>query len=324
MRVHTLIASTVLALFSLAADSDAASQRSFVGGNYVVEVAGANGGYVSQVSAGGMSATVVVDRAGAPGVYPKKHLAGSQFDDITFTVAAPEAPMSNWIKAAVNSAQPQKRDGAIIATDANFKEMSRVTWKDGTLTDITFPELDASAAKKRWEIQVTVTPSVVAYAAGAGAPVPVGVASKAKVAMMSSNFRMGIPGLDLKRVFRVEELSVRYRVVTSTSNVGDGRLPYEKTPGAVDVSNLAFELPEADAPQIYAWYQAFVKSGGADKEKKTATIELLSPKLDAVMGTITLGGVGISKVTLTGASASDAVRRVRAEAFVESVQVDFR
>jgi hypothetical protein len=66
-----------------------------------------------------------------------------------------------------------------------------------------------------------------------------------------------------------------------------------------------------------------VKSGGADKEKKTATIELLAPDLRNVIGKLTLNGVGIIKVGNAAVSTSkDEPRKVRAEAFIESVQID--
>jgi hypothetical protein len=320
MRFSILAMScAALGLFAITSDSRAALKQSYVAGHYMVEVGGQSGGFVSQAAGGGVSSTMTVERGGAPGVYPKKRVGPPQYDDVVFTIGAPDRPVTDWIKAAVNSAQMSKRDGAIIAADQSFKEMSRVSWKGGYLSEVTFPELDASQNKKRWEIELTVTPDSTTTSIGAGAVVASGPAAKAK-ASLTSNFRMTIAGLNLQRVMRIGELSVRFRAVSNQK--GDAR-EFEKTPGTVDVSNLVFELPEADGPQLYGWYQGFVKGGGADKDKKSATIELLSQDLKVVLCKLTLAGVGIMKVGPTAPmNQGDTVRRVRAEAFVESLQLE--
>jgi hypothetical protein len=228
-----------------------------------------------------------------------------------------------WIKAAVNTARSQKKDGAIVAGDMNFKEVSRMSWKGGFLSEVSFPELDATQAKTRWEMDVTITPDSTSFAANAGSVITKGVGAKSKAAPTTALFRMAIPGLDLKRVMKIEEISVRYHVVAPTE--GEQLRAHEKTPGTVDVSNLIFEMPEAtDAMQLYVWYQTFVKGGGVDK--KTATIELLSQDLKTVLVKLTLNGVGIAKVSPVGVAGgnNETSRKVRAEAFVESVLLELR
>lgn len=319
MRLPMLaVTFAALGLFAITSDSRAALRGGYVTGHYMVEVDGRSGGFVTQVGGGGVSSTMTVDRGGAPGTYPKKRVGPPQYDDIAFSIGAPDGVLIDWVKAAVNSAQSAKHDGAIITTDQNFKEASRVSWKGGYLSEVTFPELDARDSRKRWEIELTVTPDSSNTTFAGGGVVAAGPAAKAK-APMTSNFRMTIPGLNLQRLLRIGEISVRYRAVANPR--GDAR-DFEKTPGTVDVSNLIFELPEVDAAQLYGWYQGFVKGGGQDKDKKTATIELLSQDMKRTFCTITLNGVGIMKVGPAGTASQGEVRRVRAEAFIESLRLE--
>lgn len=325
MRVHILGGFLALLVAGTAAsDAPAASDgRSYASGSYVVYIAGAPGAWVSRIAGGGASSYVVLEKPGSPGSYPKKHAGSVQYEDITLSIGGPmEKGMQDWVKQAIGAAATQRKDGYFVSLDASYKEHSRTTWKDGTISDVTFPALDANN-KDSVFISVSIAPSFTQFSlASAGQANKDGGANRAKAKGLNGHaFRLSLSGLDSvsQYVSRVEPLSVRYKIVTDP--IGDQR-QYQKTPGAVDVSNLVFSVPEHRAAALYQWHDDFVVKGhNGDANEKTATLELLTPDMKMVIYKLTLRGVGILKLTPDAAS-NESVRLLRAEAYVESVSLD--
>jgi hypothetical protein len=320
MRTRFFIVPAVIALCgALSFDSGAAlSRTSYVGGSFLLNIEGQPGGYVPAIAGGAMSSTVVVDRSGNTGSFPKKHAGAVQYDDISFAVSLPEKPLAEWMKTTLASAAPVRKSGSFSSLDFNFKEVSKTTWTSGFISDITFPELDATS-KDPARINVTITPSSTSVnVAGSGKVESAASGLKSKQAL-SSNYRLTIPGVDTSKVSHIDPLSVRFKAVSP--GLGERR-EYEKTVGDVDVSNLAFVLAEHSADSVYKWHQDFVvKGNNSDAQEKTATLELLGPDMKSVLWKITMKGVGILKVSADPTS-SESLRKVRAEAYVESIVID--
>lgn len=304
---------------TVSSDSEAAGTTKHAGiaGTYGIQLGGQTVGFASSVAGGGQNGTVAFDRAGSPGSYPKKRHVPAAPDEIVLSVGTADKTLTEWVRGTVNTGSPQKRDGAVVVFSPDFREISRTSWQRGAIVGVDFPELDASA-KKPWQIELTIAPEVSTFStAGGGKPDPGMGLQKSKAGLTTtSNFRMSMPGLDLKRVLLIEEIEARYQPAVATKGADTLKT------GSVDVSNLAFVLPEADAAQLYTWHQATRASTG-DKEKKTAVIELLTPTLQPSTTKITLNGVGILRVgPLPSAAGGDTTRKVRAECFVESIQLE--
>jgi hypothetical protein len=307
---------------TVSTDSEAAGtlKRSGVAGTYGILIGTQTVGFASSVAGGGLNATLTFDKTGSQGSYPKKRFVAGAPDEIVVSVGSADKPLIDWVKGTVNTAKPEKKDGAIVAFSPDFKEISRTSWQRGAIVEIDFPELDAAAARKAWQIELTIAPEVTSFAIGGGAANPAISAQKSKAgALTSSNFRMAMPGLDLKRILSIEEIEVRYRPPPPGAEVPAVSRSAPSSP--VDISNLAFVLPESEAAQLYAWHQAMTKS--PDANKKTAVIELLGQNLQPTATKLTLNGVGILRVgPLPSATGSEQMRKVRAECFVESMQLD--
>lgn len=323
MRVQVVTGSLALLLAGAAAsDASGADRRSYVAGSYQIYVDGAPGVWVPSISGGGATSDVVVEKAGSTGSYPKKHAGAVKYEDITFGVGGPmEKVMHDWVKQTIASASMPRKGGYFVSVDASNKEHSRTTWTDGFISDVTFPELDASS-KEAVRININVSPSSTrSTQTNAGKADAAAATQRSRgQALMGHNFRLTLSGLETmsRMVTRVEPMSVRLKTVQQA--VGELR-DYEKTAGQVDVSNLVFTVAESAAADLYRWHEDFVIKGNSDDSKeKTATLELLAADGKTVYK-LNMRGVGIIKLTPDKAS-SESVRRVRAEAYVESVSLD--
>src|SRR5262245_46629603 len=147
MHSRLFISFLAVAAGLAAFDSNAAplnSSAARVAGSYVLYVENQPGAFASVIAGGAISSSVVVDVAGAEGSYSKKHAGPGQYADISFAVVQPEKPLADWMKATVNTGQPVRKSGSFTATDSTFKEVSRTSWLNGFISDITFPALDAA------------------------------------------------------------------------------------------------------------------------------------------------------------------------------------
>lgn len=291
-------------------------------GYYMLYVDNQPSGFLTQVAGGGAFADVVADRAGAAGQYPKKHVGVVRYQDIVFGINSIEKPIGDWMKATINTAQPQRRGGAFAVTDTNLTEISRTTWPGGVISDVTFPELDASS-KDRAIIAVTVSPDrTTTGKSSAGKVDPSSSTMKGRKPFTGSSFRVTIPGIDASRISHVDPIGIR--VKPAATNLGELR-DYERTSGTVDVSNLGFVVSEAYAAPFRQWHDEFVVRGqnGDDKEK-TVTIEALGSNGTDLIYRLTLRGVGIMKVgpDSTSTSNTDSIAKVRVEAYVESAALE--
>src|SRR5258706_9344560 len=121
-----------------------AQSRGYVGGKYALELDGVIAGWAASIEGGYASWDVVVENSGG-GKFPRKHLAGVQYEDITITCGT---GMSNsfydWIKATFSNKSTRK-NGAVISADYNGKEVSRLNFFNGLITEVGFPALDAAS-----------------------------------------------------------------------------------------------------------------------------------------------------------------------------------
>jgi hypothetical protein len=293
-------------------------RRAYSSGSFIVHVDGRAVASVSSFSGGGASASAVVDALAAAG-YPKKRPGPVTYEDIDLSVGAALDPvLAAWVSDTVNKAQPIHKSGHITMVDATGKEHSRTTWSSGFLGRITFPRLDG-ASKDAALIQLGITPASTEFSmAGAGqADAGAAVTKTALKKAIVANFRIKIDGLDLSRVARIEPLSLEFKTASAP---GKEALRREKAAGRIDVSNLVFSVDASRAEDIHKWHEDFIVKGrNGDENEKRGTLELLSPTLEPILE-LRLGGIGVLKVE-PEESTGEAVRRLRVEAYVESLEL---
>src|SRR5579883_3182804 len=146
-----------------------ADKRGYVAGKFALDLDGASAGWIQSVEGGQASADVVVEKVG-PDHIAKKHLAGVKYDDISISCGTGMSKaFYEWIKSSFDH-NYQRKGGAVITCDYNYKELARMTWYNGLITEIGFPALDA-ASKDAAKMSIKVTPETTRVATGQGASV---------------------------------------------------------------------------------------------------------------------------------------------------------
>jgi hypothetical protein len=297
--------------------SEAASARTYTAGQFALELDGAVAGWLQSVKGGDARGDVVVEALGIGGSYPKKHLAQLSYADIEMTLSLPLAgSLADWIEATL-AGDLDRRDGAIVAMDAQYKEMWRREFSSALITEVQFPALDG-AGKDSAFLTIKLQPEYTTRAKGSGAKLG---AAKASKKWLSSNFRLTLGGLDCSQVTKIDSLTIKREM--PEDELGDVR-NYANVPGDFDVSDLVVTLPEAYAQDFVDWHEDFVVKGNcSDGDELKGKLELLAPDLTEVLGTIELSNVGIFGISDDASSANaDSIRTIKAEMYVEKVSFE--
>src|SRR2546427_2818155 len=209
-----------------------------------------------------------------------------------------------WIRASLDK-QYSGKNGAVIACDYNYKELSRIDWADALITEVGFPASDA-ASKDAAKMTIKFSPETTRMSARTGASAG-GVYSGGRNAQVQkkwlpANFRLQIAGLEAActRVNKIEAI-----VVKQVASAGAPRW---------QVSNLVVTLPEADANLFSKWHEEFVKGGAGAGKETGGTLAYLAPDLREAFFTLTFRGLGISKLAPEKVEAhSENIRRAMVE-----------
>ena len=291
-------------------------KRGYVAGHYQLELAGLPAGYLDSLEGGHATSDVVVEKVG-PDHIVHKHIAGVKYEDIAFNCrAGMSKDLYEWIKAMIEG-NFTRQNGAVVASDYNYKEVSRLNFFNALLTEVGFPALDASS-KDLAMLSIRVTPEYTRYQrGGTSGGVWKGDVSKLK-RWLNSNFRLQIDKLDCTRVNKIEALTVKQQVVAHS--VGASR-DYQTEPSHLEISNLAVTLPDANAEPFYNWHESFVIKGNNGRdEERSGTLEFLRPDLKEVLFTLELKNLGIFRLTPEKVEAgSENIRRVKAEMYCQEI-----
>jgi hypothetical protein len=314
-----VIAASALALvrpfFGAVAAPVAATGHPYTEGRYGLELDGQMAAWLKSEEGGFATADVVNENLIGADTVVHKHLANVQYEavsvDVTLTMSK---PLLLWMKESFDH-HASRKNGAIVGTNYDFKEISRLTFTNAMITEIGFPELETSS-KEALAISLKITPE-----ASRGALTPQGgkqisaspamTGNKQKV-IQAWNFRIAIDGLDCTKVARIDPIVLKQRVGT------------DHRPGTVEFSNIGVYLPENLAKSFVDWHDTFVIKGqnGEDKEKN-GRIDILTQNGDPVL-TFELKHLGIFKLSPEKVEAgSENVRRVKAEMYVEQINFSY-
>jgi len=298
-------------------------KRGFVAGKFALEIDGVNGGWCKDVTGGNAKAEVVTEKMG-PDHIAKKHLAGVTYEDIKITCGTGMSKgFYNWIKDSFDHKYTRK-NGAIIAADYNYKEMSRMTFTNALITEVGFPALDASSKDQAsmslsWHPEITRTTTSPANTIFNSLKNDQAIQKK----WLPSNFRLKIDGLDCTRVTKIDAITVKQKVISNA--VGEMR-DFEQEPASVEIPNLVITLAESHSDAFYKWHEDFViKGNNGDDKEKGGTLEFLTPSLAETLFTISFDHLGIFNMTPDKVEAgSEAIRRVKCEMYCEDMKFDYK
>jgi hypothetical protein len=291
-----------------------AGTRSYVSGNFMFNLQGVKCGFLKAVDRGAISAEVIEEKVG-PDFFVKKHIGQPKYEDIELTIGFEMVQdVYDWI-AASWSMNYARKDGSIVATDANLQAKSERQFYHALITEVTIPALDG-AAKDPAFLTVKFSPEYTREVKAAGKLiVPKPVAQKR---FLPSNFRLEIDGVDCTKVSKIGSFTVKQTV--STDDIGDARDQLTER-GKVEFPNLRITLSEAGAQTWVDWFEDFVIKGNNDESKeKSGRIVFLSPDRKQELGRVELHNLGIFSLRHQ-APAADAVARVVAELYCERMEL---
>lgn len=199
------------------------------------------------VDGGGVKADVINYQMGENGDIWRQ-LGKPKYDDIKMTLGiADAAGFWGWIQEFLAGTHNRK-NGAIIAADSNFRERARREFTDALLTEFAAPKWDAND-KNQANITITMAPEKVVFKPGQASGPVINERSSAESAqkqITACNFDFSIDGFGeaCKRVAKVDAFSIKVKMIEHHYGT---RLEAAKMPGKTEYPNLVFYVPEADA-----------------------------------------------------------------------------
>ncbi|HSP18017.1 MAG TPA: hypothetical protein VLQ79_00770, partial [Myxococcaceae bacterium] len=249
---------------AVATSSDAGLRvRASTTGPVALELEGAPAGWVSSVEGGEATAAVVIEQPGPGSPFPRKHIGGVGYEDLVITCATGMTEeFYSWLHDAMNG-QFRARDGAIVEYDRNLREVRRLEFHQGLVTQLALPALNAGA-QTPGSLRVVITPEYSRKEAGRRAAAKAGPAKTPR--WVVSNFRLTIPGLEsaLAAVTTVGAMTTKF--ILGPDLTGPFR-DYTR-PARVEVPNLVFAVAESRADSVVAWHEDFVIQGNSEDAKE--------------------------------------------------------
>jgi hypothetical protein len=298
-------------------EAAAVAPRPVATGYFGLEVDGVNVGLVKSLEGGNAFAQAVVEAVGAGGGYPRKHIGNVKYEDVTLLAGTGMGgAFYAWVQAAFDL-DYQRKDGAILEADFQYKVRARREFHNALITEVAFPALDA-ASKDPAYMTVKFAPEYTRYTKSSGSAKP---GARIQKRWLPSNFRLTIPGLDTKTTNKIEAIVLKQKV--AEYQVGTGR-GYALIPGLPEVSNLVVTFPEKSLPSFQDWFDDFVVKGNAGSEQeKTGSLEFLAPDLKTWLFRLDFTGVGILSLGPVEATTADRIRRMRAEMYIEEIAFSY-
>jgi hypothetical protein len=207
-----------------------ATDHSYVGGRYLLELDNVEVGFVQTVAGGSASAEVITEGAPVRG----KHVGKPKYDDIVLTVGLPlPKRLSDWIASAWKGGQIRPKNGVVHILDYDLNERARRKFSRATLVSTTMPACDVTS-REPGAVTVCIRPESVADAKPAVRNVP----RPQKVPrFVSSNFRFEIEGHEAGYVEKIDEFTIQHPQAGSLS--GPSKAPAE-------VPNLRVQIASSD------------------------------------------------------------------------------
>jgi hypothetical protein len=285
-----------------------------VGGRFLLELDGAQAGFLKSVEGGEIAADVVVEPVG-PEPFPKKHLGGVRYEEFTLGIdLGSSSDVDTWISDSWKG-HAKPRDGAVVETDAKLDAKARREFRHAVITETTIPALDA-ASKAPAQLTVKLAPESITRAK------PGGTARAQRAAKqkqwLASNFRFELGDLETKTVSKIDAFTVKQSV--AADDVGDVRR-IRREPGKLEFPNLRVTFGQASVQTWSDWFDDFVVKGdNGDDREKSGAIVFLDATQKQELGRIELKNVGIFALRRQP-GAADQVARMTAELYVESMEL---
>lgn len=305
------------------------NSRATGSGKYAFELDNSKCGWINDVEGGGATADVIVEKIGGDWLQ-KKHIGNVKYEDISFTCGTGMSKaLYDWINAGFdqtfNNSGRGRQNGAVIFTDYDYTEISRLTFLQAIITELGMPALDAgSKDAAKMKLKFAIEQSRHAFAQSGKVTGGYAIDAKKQKQWTPANFKLRIDGLEepCTRVAKIDALTIKQKV--TDNSIGELR-DYEKEATSVEIPNLVITLAESHAKPLFDWHEDFVIKGNCTEDKeKGGTLKYLAHDLKTVLFTLTFSHLGIFKVTPDKIEAgTEGIRRVKAEMYCEDIRFNY-
>jgi len=283
-------------------------KRNYTSGRYGLMIGSTFAGWLHSFSGGEASTDVVTEKTGADQT-KQKHIGDVKYSPISFACGSGMSKdFYQWIKDLCENKNSRK-DGAVIVTDATFKEKERTAFTKGLLTEVVFPALDASS-KDAAKMTIKIKPEVTQHQKNDGM---IYTNDPSHKQWNSANFRLKINGLDhaCMKVSKIDAITIKQKTISGSSG--------ERMPANVEVSNLVITLPESEAQDFMQWQTDIVKQKN-NGPKKDGTLEYLDKDAQTTLFTLNFRNLGIFKITPV--KSATGAKWITVEMYNESIKFD--
>jgi phage tail-like protein len=307
------------------------NQRAYGTRAYGLELDNVKAGWVSDVSGGDPTADVITEKIGSDPLQ-KKHLGNVKYEEIQFKCGTGMSQaLYKWIQTGFNQTfnvtGGGRQNGAVVSSDYDYTELTRLTFQYAIITEFGMPALDA-ASKDAAKMSLKFKPEITRRSFGQAGKITGGSAfpidAKKQKHWTPANFRLKIDGLEepCTKVNKIEALTVKQKITENA--VGEQR-DYEQEATSVEIPNLVITLAESHARPLYDWLKDFVIDGNCSEDKeKGGQLEYLAPDMKTVLFTLHFFNLGIFKVTADKMEAgAEGIRRVKAELYCENITFEY-
>jgi phage tail-like protein len=284
------------------------ANRGYTSAKFSLELDTQVQGFLTSVEGGEGFADVVRETAGAATTAGGKHPGPPQFAPIIMTFGlGMGATVFQWITDLL-SGKARPKNGAIVFIDFNYKEQSRLAFKNAVITSVKFPALDGTS-KEAASITLTIQPESTQRLTDSSGTTAAVITTKSK-GWKQSDFRLKIAGLETAcaRTSSIDEI-----VVTAAASLGRT----DTTP-IIDIQNVSFRVANAGVKDFFDWFDAFIVRGDSSQGERSGTLEYLDPSLKSAFFTLSFTNLGIIRVAQERmVSGSEVVAQSRIDCYCE-------
>lgn len=288
---------------------------------FVLELDGASAvTNLRSIEGGGVKAEVINYQTGDSGAVWRQ-LGKPKYDDIKITCGlSGSADFWAWMKRFMDGT-PERRNGAIVAGDFNYRAKARRAFYDALIAEIGFPKWDAND-KSAANITVTLSPERVAYEPATGElALDARAPAESKQRNISScNFDFELDGYKdaCARVTKIDGFSLKMKIIEHA--VGT-HLHTTKLPGKIEYPNLVFHLPEVDAQPFRDYHQRAIMNG--DRTRGLTGVLRFYNNAKDEQGNFEFAGVHIFNVSSEKSdSSSEDAKLTKIECAIEGLTVN--
>jgi phage tail-like protein len=293
--------------------------RSYVSGNFFLNLDGVKTGFLKSVDGGNITGDVVSESSGAS-YYTKKHIGNVKYEDINIQIGfSMTKAIYEWIAASWQM-NYQRKNGAVVACDYKLDAKTQREFFNALITETTLPACDGSSKEPAY-LGIKFAPEYTRYSKASGKAA--GEYGKNEQKMwLPSNFRLEIDGLDCTKVNKVDSFTIKQTVQQDA--IGDAR-DYAIEPGKLEFPNLKISMSEVTSDPWWQWHKDFVIDGNNDEAReKGGRLVFLSPNRQIELAEVKFSNLGIFKMSADKIEANaDTVKRCSAELYCEKMEFNY-